>query len=115
LRLIENVERNPESVQAWWGRLHSAFVYAGEDSKVLPKLARLLTGDHGTVLREMDPDAEEFEVTNDLEDFCGVMAGVRVTVSKAEAIRQSPCAPLWEEHDWCHFGRSRRDFPENPI
>ena len=84
LRMIENVERNPESMPAWWGRLHSAFVYAGEDPELLQMLARVLAGDAGAVLREIDSGAEELEVTDDLRSFCGVMSGVRATVPKAE-------------------------------
>src|SRR5438046_10767029 len=45
LRLIEDLERNPERIWFWKERVHSAFVYAGDDSEVLQKLARILSGD----------------------------------------------------------------------
>jgi hypothetical protein len=82
LRLIEDLARNSD-MTAWWGSLHSAFVYAGDDFEALQKLARILTGDDGAVLREINPCIGDLVVSDHLNDFCEVMAGVRVTVSRA--------------------------------
>ena len=111
LRMIENVERNPESMPAWWGRLHSAFVYAGEDPELLQMLARVLAGDAGAVLREIgriggNRRLKELLRGDVWRPSYGSQSGDR---------RQSPFARLGGKHDQCDFGRSRRDFPENAI
>jgi hypothetical protein len=79
LRSIEALERNPEHVQAWRQRIHSVFVFPGADRDSLQKLARILIGNERAVLCEIDPGAEDFVVSDRLNDFCGVMTGVRVT------------------------------------
>ena len=79
LRLIERLERNPEHVQAWCQRIHSVFVSPGVDRDSLQKLARILIGNEGAVLSEIDPSAEDFVVSDRLNDFCGAMTGLRVT------------------------------------
>jgi hypothetical protein len=79
LRSIEGLERNPEHVQAWCQRIHSVFVFPGADRDSLQKLARILIGNEGAVLSEIDPGAEDFVVSDRVNDFCGVMTGVRVT------------------------------------
>lgn len=84
LRLMENLERNPDCIQAWRERISSAFIFAGDNAEVVQKLARRLTGDRRAVLSEITPGAVDFAVSDDLDAFCGVMAGVRVTVSKAD-------------------------------
>jgi len=83
LRLIEDLERNPDWIRFWKERFHSIFVCAGDDSEVLQKLARILSGDDGAVLHKIDPSIVELVVSDHLNDFCGVMAGLRVTASKA--------------------------------
>src|SRR6476619_7633271 len=45
LRLIEGWERNPDCMRYREEHVHSAFVYAGDDSEVLQSLVRRLTGD----------------------------------------------------------------------
>jgi hypothetical protein len=81
LRLIEGLERNPSRTQFYAGLVHSAFVYAGTDSDVLQNLVRRLTTDSGAVTREINAGAREAAVSDHLDDFCGVMAGVRATMS----------------------------------
>ncbi len=84
LRLIEDLERNPEYVRAWDNRLHSAFVYAGDDSEILRKLVSRLTRDDGAAIHETNSRAGDLVVSDRLNDFCGVMAGLRVAASKAD-------------------------------
>jgi len=79
LRLIERLERNPGHMQAWCQRIHSVFVSPGADRDSLQKLARILIGNEGAVLSEINPSAENFVVSDRLNDFCGVMTGIRVT------------------------------------
>src|SRR5439155_19659916 len=79
LRSIEGLERNPEHVQTWCQHIHSVFVFPGADRDSFQKLARILIGNEGAVLSEIDPGAEDFVVSDRLNDFCGVMTGIRVT------------------------------------
>ncbi len=78
LRLVEEFERSAERIRFWQERVHSAFVYAGEDSDVLQKLVRRITADDEASLRQMNSDVGEWVVSNDLAEFCGVMSGVRM-------------------------------------
>jgi hypothetical protein len=84
LRLIEDLERNPEYVRAWDNRVHSAFVYAGDDSEILRKLVWRLTQHDGAAIHETNSRAGDLVVSDHLNDFCGVMAGLRVAASKAD-------------------------------
>ncbi len=77
-RLIEELEASADTIRLWQERVHSAFVYAGEDSAVLQKLVRRITADDEASLRQMNGDAGEWVVSNDLAEFCGVMSGVRM-------------------------------------
>ena len=79
LRSIEDLERNPEHVQAWCQHIHSVFVFPSADRDSLQKLARILIGNKRAVLSEIDSGGEDFVVSDRLNDFCGVMTGVRVT------------------------------------
>ena len=63
--------------------MHSVFVYAGDVPAVLQKLLQRLTGDEGVVLSQMNRSGGDFVVSGQLDGFCGVMAGVRVTESRA--------------------------------
>jgi hypothetical protein len=81
LQLIEAFD-SPNSMQFWKEQVHSAFVYAGNDSETLQKLIWRLTGDNYAVIGKINPGVGDFSVS-DHNDFCGVMAARRVTVSKA--------------------------------
>jgi len=78
--LIRELEDKSEAIWPWRERVHSVFVYAGEVTAVLQKLLQTLTGDEGAVL---DTAVGDVVVSDQLDDFCGVMAGVRVSASKA--------------------------------
>jgi hypothetical protein len=82
LRTIERWE----GYNKWWTEsVHSAFVYPSDDPEALQKLARILSGDDLAVLDTINPGAEDFAVSDELNEFCGVMAGVRVTASNANS------------------------------
>jgi hypothetical protein len=85
LRLIEGWERNPDCMRYREEHVHSAFVYAGDDSKVLESLLRRLTGDERAEICKIDPAVREVAVSDHLDDFCGAMAGVRATASGTNA------------------------------
>jgi hypothetical protein len=85
LRIIEAWEQKPD-YKGWWTKyVHSAFIYSGNDQDSLQRLARILTRDDQAVLHEIDTDAGDFAVSDELSEFCGVMAGVRVAASKANS------------------------------
>jgi peptidoglycan/xylan/chitin deacetylase (PgdA/CDA1 family) len=84
LQLINGLERNPAFMQFWEEQVHSAFVYAGDDSEILRKLIRRLTGDNGIVISKINPGVGDLTVSAQLDDFCKVMAGVRTAASKAD-------------------------------
>src|SRR5438067_5178652 len=84
LQLINGLERDPAFTQFWEEQVHSAFVYAGDDSEILRKLIRRLTGDNGIVISKINPGVEALNVSDQLDDFCKVMAGVRTAASKTD-------------------------------
>src|SRR5437867_2874710 len=45
LQLIKDFRRDQDCMRFSWNDIHSAFVYAGNDSAMLLELARILTGD----------------------------------------------------------------------
>ncbi len=51
----------------------------------MQKLARILSGDDLAVLDRINPGAEDFALSDELNEFCGVMAGVRITASNANS------------------------------
>ena len=83
--ILTKLEQQSEGMRWWLDRVHSAFVYAGNDSGNLQNLVRRLTGDSDAVIGGIDPGARDVTVSDRLDDFCGVMAGVRATVSKTSA------------------------------
>jgi hypothetical protein len=84
-RTIEAWEQKPDCRRWWTKSVHSAFVYPSDDPEALQKLARILSGDDLAVLDRINPGAEDFAVSDELNEFCGVMAGVRVTASNANS------------------------------
>ena len=79
------LEDNPERMQWWQNRVHSAFVHAGNNSETLQKLVQRLTGDDRSALHKIKGSVGDITVSHHLDDFCGVMAGVRTTASKSIA------------------------------
>jgi hypothetical protein len=83
VELLARLAVGSERIRHWRQQVHSAFVYAGQDSGVLLWLARELAGDRKVELKENQPWAGDFVISSDLKDFCGVMSGVRITASKS--------------------------------
>ena len=58
------------------------FVYSGDDLNALQELAKSLVPEaEVTVLGPGDAETAECGVSNEFDDFCGVMAGINVTRS----------------------------------
>jgi len=83
--ILTTLEDNPERLQWWQNRIHSAFVHAGNNSETLQKLVQRLTGDDRSALHKIKGSVGDITVSHHLDDFCGVMAGVRTTASKSIA------------------------------
>jgi hypothetical protein len=83
LQLTEALECDPHCMQFWQERVHSAFVYPRNDPQSLQKLVRTLIGDRGAEISRIRPGVGDFTVSDHFDDFCGVMAGIRVTTNKA--------------------------------
>ena len=80
LRLIEDWGRNPDYTDCW-KQVHSAFVYASGNPEALPKLIRRLSGDNDLVVRKIERNTGDIMVSNQSDDFCGVMSGIRATAT----------------------------------
>ena len=85
LRVTKRLECGLEDVRLWSKRVHSAFVYAGDAPEVLQTLLRRLTRSDATAIRQINSGAGDIRVSESWNDFCGVMAGVRVRASAANA------------------------------
>jgi hypothetical protein len=80
LHFIERCGRDSGYLRLWEDQMHSVFVYSGDDDpEVLSKLMRRLTGDNAAVISRIRQNAGDVTVSKELDDFCGVMSGVRAT------------------------------------
>jgi hypothetical protein len=84
LQLITELGRDPDRVQSSWQRIHSAFVYAVDDSEILRKLVCRLTRDNGAIISKVESCVGDFVVSDRLNDVCGVLGGLRVASSKTD-------------------------------
>jgi hypothetical protein len=72
--LIADVGRDSKKAGQWRNQIHSAFVYAGEDSAALDNLVKTTRSfNNGPVT-----------VSNKLPDFCGIMAGIQIAANDSE-------------------------------
>jgi len=83
LPFTEALQRDPSCLEFWQQQVHSAFIYAGNEPESLQKLAQKLIGDNGVVISNINPSVGDLAVSDNLDDFCGVMAGVRVNANTA--------------------------------
>lgn len=85
LELIEDVESNRDRKDDWSSSIHSAFIYPGDDLDALRRLVRLLTEGELTASGSASFEAQDFVVSDEFDDFCGVMAGIRVNIPVAKS------------------------------
>jgi hypothetical protein len=82
LRVLKAREQKHDG-EAWWTQhIHSAFVYRSDNAASFASLATTLIGASASILRSSDADAGDFLVSDELNDVCGVMAGVRIKANK---------------------------------
>ncbi len=82
LRFIRYLEEQPRAGERWGLSIHSAFVYSNEDLSTLQQLCSKLAGD-GIAQVRPNSGAAHFSVTDQLNDFCKIMAGRRVSCSSS--------------------------------
>ena len=82
LQIIHDLEKGLGDNERWTNHVHSVFVYSGDDLNALQELAKSLVPEaEVTVLGPGDAETAECRVSNEFDDFCGVMAGINVTRS----------------------------------
>jgi hypothetical protein len=84
LLLAEELKRNGRGMLRWQEHVHSVFVYAADDPAVLRNLVRILTGKDALVLGKPNHSVRDFVVSDEFNEVCGVMAGVRVAASNED-------------------------------
>jgi hypothetical protein len=62
--------------------LHSVFVYGANRAGALTRLARILACDDDVGIQELEQCGGDIVVSDAMDDFCGVMAGVRVATPR---------------------------------
>src|SRR4030095_6745226 len=82
---LDELERNSAAVRLWQERIHSAFVYAGDDADSFQRLARRLTGDTRVSLLERGRGTGGWVVSDKLVEFCGALSGVRASAPNIDA------------------------------
>jgi hypothetical protein len=83
LGLAAELKENRQCILHWQEGVHSVFVYADHGCAALQNLLRLLTGKDPAVVSKLDSGVGDFVVSDEFDEFCGVMAGLRCAVSKA--------------------------------
>ena len=80
LQIIHDLDKGLGDKRRWINNVHSVFVYSGDDLNALQELAKSLVPEaEVTVLGPGDAETAECRVSNEFDDFCGVMAGINVT------------------------------------
>ena len=84
LTLAAQLKRNADCLLRWKEHVHSVFVYTCDDPVALRHLVRMLSGEDATVVDKLNRGIGDFVVSDEFNEFCGVMSGVRVAVSKED-------------------------------
>src|SRR5215472_2243700 len=80
LQIIHDLDKSLGDKRRWINNVHSVFVYSGDDLNALQELAKSLVPEaEVTVLGAVDAETAECRVSNEFDDFCGVMAGINVS------------------------------------
>src|SRR5262245_2647163 len=79
-RLIEALDHNPGALRLWSKRVHSVFVYAGNDATAFQNVARRILNDESISLIQMESGGNQWIVSEKVPQICGVMSGVRIPI-----------------------------------
>ena len=82
LHLITRLEKTSAADRFLEERLHSVFVYGANDAGALTRLAGILACDDDVGIQELEQCGSDIVVSDAMDDFCGVMAGVRVAAPR---------------------------------
>ena len=82
--LLENCERHVETMRLWRARVHSVFVYAGQDCSSLQDLVRRVTGDEAAAVHQGASPTSQWNVSGALPEFCGPVSGLCVSGREEE-------------------------------
>jgi len=82
LHLITRLEKTSAADRFLEQHLHSVFVYGANDAGALTRLARILACDDDVAIQELEQCGGDIVVSDAMDDFCGVMAGVRVAAPR---------------------------------
>jgi len=82
LHLITRLEKTSAADRFLEEHLHSVFVYGASDPGALTKLAKILACDDEAGIQELERCGSDAIVSDAMDDFCGVMAGVRVATPR---------------------------------
>jgi hypothetical protein len=82
LHLITRLEKTSAGDRFLEEHLHSVFVYGANDAGALTRLAGILACDDGGGIQELEQCGGDIVVSDAMDDFCGVMAGVRVAAPR---------------------------------
>jgi hypothetical protein len=85
LSLTEALQRDPSCLKFWQEQVHSTFIYAGNDFQSCQKLARTLIGDTGAVISKVRPGIGDVRVSDNFDEFCGLMAGIRLSANNGNS------------------------------
>jgi len=85
LGLAEHLKPNGPGMPRWRERVHSVFVHAGDAPAVLRNLVGVLTGEDATAAGKPSRGVGDFAVSEKFNEFCSVMAGLRVAASNEDA------------------------------
>ena len=82
LHLITRLEKTSAGDRFFEEHLHSVLVYGANDAGVLTRLARILACDDDVGIQGLEQCGSDIVVSDAMDDFCGVMASVRVAAPK---------------------------------
>jgi hypothetical protein len=87
--LIDWIARlNNDNVRSFLrDRVHSVFVYGGDNAAALEPVVRMLLDNCSAQLREGRGAGCELAITEDIKDVCGVMSGIKSQSSSKDMVR----------------------------
>jgi hypothetical protein len=87
-----NLERSSTEIRRWKERVHSVFVYAGDDRLTLQRIAAILTQAQATELKELDRSDVHYVLSDQIDELCGPMAGIRIAAAPNRRVEFGFCS-----------------------
>ena len=83
-QLLGHSENQPDGIRLCRGRVHSIFVYGGQEVEALQAVVRRVTADQAARILQDHPPVMEWALSNVSPEFCGPMSGLRVPGAKGD-------------------------------